>query len=141
MSWDAQCRAPMDRPPHVSFPVPVTEQKGWGQEIILINHPDYCAKVLCFAAGQDGSAHFHRDKHETWRVLEGELTFLWIDTECAEEHTKVLKAGDMVDIPRLCPHKVTAITDCRIMEVSTPHYSTDSFRMAKGASQRVVAVA
>ncbi len=132
---------PISLPPYVTFPQPVEDHKGWGREVILVNCPDYCAKILCFEAGQDGSLHFHDRKHETWYLLEGELRFEWVDTGCAETNMKVLRAGDMVDIPRLCPHKVTAITACRIMEVSTPHHWDDSFRVTKGASQRMVAVA
>ena len=131
-----QISSPVALPDYVTFPTVAIDHKGWGQEIFLINCPDYCAKILCFDAGQDGSLHFHREKHESWYLLEGELRFEWIDTERAETNMKILRAGDMVDIPRLCPHKVTAITACRILEVSTPHYHFDSYRIAPGASQR-----
>jgi mannose-6-phosphate isomerase-like protein (cupin superfamily) len=132
---------PIDTPDHVNFPIASIDPKGWGVERVIINCYDYCAKILEFKVGQDGSTHFHSKKHETWYILEGELRFVWIDTTDAEQNVKVLKSGDIVDIPRLCPHKVIALTDVRIMEVSTPHYIDDSYRVFPGASQRRPAVA
>jgi len=126
---------------HVSFPYPSTEHKGWGQEIILINTPDYCSKMLCFREGGQGSLHFHNLKTETWYIEEGEIEFTWVDTEKGDHYTKVLRHGDMVHIPRLCPHQVRALTDARILEVSTSHHDSDSYRVAKGDSQRITAVA
>lgn len=120
----------------ISFPRPLVETKGWGSEIVLINCPDYCSKILRFNEGSKGSMHFHCKKHETWRILDGEILLEWIDTSTAARHTKVLYVGDIVDIPRLCPHQVYAVVDSLILEVSTPHYDDDSYRVSKGDSQK-----
>ncbi len=119
----------------ITFDLPVEEAKGWGKEIILINCPDYCSKILCFKEGGMGSMHFHDRKHETWYLLEGKIRLTWMDPVSAESFRKDVYAGETVDIPRLCTHQVYAETDTRILEVSTPYYDTDTFRIAKGDSQ------
>ena len=126
---------PIALPSHITFPTPVEEQKGWGKEIILINCPDYCSKILCFNKVGQGSMHFHAEKHETWYVLEGAIRLRGIDMPTGDIWTTILKVGDMVDIPRLCAHQVMALSDARILEVSTPHRDTDTFRVGKGDSQ------
>lgn len=80
--------------------------------------------------------HFHDKKHETWYILEGRIKLSWVDTETAEPYMKVLKVGDIVDIPRLCPHQVLALSAARILEVSTVHENSDTFRFGKGDSQK-----
>jgi mannose-6-phosphate isomerase len=120
----------------ITFPRPTEDPKGWGKEIILINCPDYCSKILCFTKGGQGSMHFHDQKHETWYVLMGRVKLSGIDMGTAEPWMVVLKGGDMVDIPRLCAHQVLALEDTQILEVSTPHLDSDTFRVAKGDGQR-----
>lgn len=80
--------------------------------------------------------HFHDKKHESWRILSGMIRFHWIDTNTAEGKMCTLIEGDQVDIPRLTPHRVEAVTDCRILEISTQHFEDDSYRVAKGDSQK-----
>lgn len=127
---------PQHYPPFITFPSVARDSKGWGSEIIVINCLDYCGKILCFNAGAEGSMHFHDRKHETWYILEGQILLSYLDTDDATPKSAILQEGDVVDIPRLCPHQVKALTAARIMEVSTPHYHEDSFRIAKGDSQR-----
>jgi mannose-6-phosphate isomerase-like protein (cupin superfamily) len=119
----------------INFREPTVEHKGWGSEVVIINCHDYCAKILCFKAGAKGSVHFHCSKHETWRILSGKIRLNWVDTTNAEKQSKILSVGDIVDIPRFCPHQVEALTDSEIMEVSTTHYDDDSYRVEPGDSQ------
>lgn len=127
---------PISYPPHLSVTTPWEDPRGWGREVIVINCADYCGKLLCFNEGAEASMHYHDRKHETWYVLEGEIMLRYIDTDDATPKARQLGPGDVVDIPRLCPHQVKALTKARIMEVSTPHYHEDSYRIAKGDSQR-----
>jgi uncharacterized RmlC-like cupin family protein len=120
----------------INFPQPLIDYKGWGQEVIIINCHDYCAKILCFKAGSKGSLHLHASKHETWRILSGKIRLNWVNKVTAERISKVLSVGDIVDIPRFCPHQVEAISDSEIMEVSTTHYDDDSYRIEPGDSQK-----
>src|SRR5918995_7201625 len=51
--------------------------KPWGHELIWALTDDYCGKVLFVRAGESLSLQFHREKDESWYVLEGraELEF------------------------------------------------------------------
>ena len=71
------------QPNHATFPTATHVPKSWGAEHWLFNGPDFCAKFLDFTAGSQGSLHWHRDKHEAWRILSGEIQFTWVDTATA----------------------------------------------------------
>jgi sugar/nucleoside kinase (ribokinase family) len=47
-----------------------------------------------------------------------------------------LYSGDIVDIPQFNPHKIEAIKESTIIEISTHHEDSDSYRIAKGDSQK-----
>lgn len=116
---------------------PSYHKKGWGEEIWLVNSKDYCAKFLDIKAGKEGSLHFHKLKHETWYVLSGIIIVTIIDTSTAEHIQRKLYEGDILDIHPLVPHRIKALEDSRILEVSTQHFEDDSYRVAPGDSQSV----
>ncbi len=113
-----------------------THDKGWGREEWIVNNDLYCGKFLHFKKNSAGSMHFHLKKSETWFLLRGRIKLIQIDTADAEHHVMYLNAGEAVHIPNLSPHQVIAIEDSTIIEFSTPHEETDSYRVEKGDSQR-----
>ena len=106
--------------------------KGWGQEIIFVNNPEYCGKILCFKKGKKFSMHYHIQKKETWYVAKGKFLLHWIETENGVRHSEYLNVGDVITNERGEPHQVVALEDSELFEVSTRHYDEDSFRMWKG---------
>jgi len=120
----------------ITFPKPTVIPKGWGQEVVLFDCPDYTLKYLDFDEGKEGSFHFHGDKHESWCILSGIILLTYTDPSNGDLRNKELYEGDLIDIPRLMPHKVRAIMNTRIAEVSTPHRDTDTYRIGKGDGQR-----
>jgi quercetin dioxygenase-like cupin family protein len=106
--------------------------KGWGHELIIHNCPEYCGKILVFREGCKFSMHYHILKQETWYVNKGTFTFTYIDTEKAITHKRTLKLGDVVTIKRGMPHQLLALEDGEIFEISTEHFDSDSYRIAKG---------
>lgn len=80
--------------------------------------------------------HFHRNKREVFHVLSGRLYLLWIQVETARTFVIDLKPGDTVEIPRLQPHQLEALDDAQVIEFSTHHEDSDSYRVAPGDSQR-----
>jgi mannose-6-phosphate isomerase-like protein (cupin superfamily) len=107
-------------------------QKGWGKEIIFVNNPEYCGKILCFNKGKRFSMHYHIQKKETWYVAKGQFLLHWIETENGVSHSEYLNVGDVITNDRGEPHQVVALEDSELFEVSTRHYDEDSFRMWKG---------
>lgn len=94
--------------------------KPWGHEIIFAVTKDYIGKVLVIREGHQLSLQFHRVKEETIYLNRGEmlLTFEKDDGTLAEMS---LHAGQSHHIPPNRKHRMKAITECEIFEVSTPH--------------------
>lgn len=117
------------------FRQPESHPKGWGKEIWLSDTERYCGKLLCFNAGAKFSAHFHDLKDESFFILKGVVRFTYTDGYTANEISTVLRQGDVVDIPRLCVHQVEALEESTIIETSSQHLDSDSYRVKKGDSQ------
>jgi len=113
-------------------------KKGWGHELIWATNDKYAGKLLVFEnAGSKFSMHFHREKDETWYVLEGKFKLILCDTKTAEHKEKTLNKGDIWHNPPLLPHQLIALEDNSIIiEVSTPDSVEDNFRILPGDSQQ-----
>ena len=111
-------------------------EKGWGSEFIWCTNDKYCGKFLRFNDGARFSMHFHREKEETWYVLDGVFEVETIDTSNASTHKIVLQKDDVWHNPPLLPHRITCIQAGTILEVSTPDSVEDNYRVAPGDSQR-----
>ena len=98
-----------------------TVDKPWGHEVIWALTDRYCGKVLFVAAGESLSLQYHEQKDESWYVLEGraELELGLVGEERLERGTIV--AGDAFHYAPGTVHRITAVDDTRILEVSTPH--------------------
>jgi mannose-6-phosphate isomerase len=112
-------------------------KKGWGRESIFANTDKYCGKLLIFTqAGYEGSAHYHIEKLEHFYVLSGKFKIKCIDPCNASEFELDLSEGDVVEIPRGQPHKIVCVEAGIIIEASTHDDPNDSYRIAKGDSQK-----
>jgi len=111
-------------------------EKGWGHELIWATNDKYAGKLLKFNTGSKFSMHFHKDKEETWYVLDGEFAIKWIDTKTATEYTELLKAGDVWHNEPCKPHQLICQQAGTIIEVSTPDSVEDNYRVGKGDSQK-----
>lgn len=111
-------------------------EKKWGREIILHNDENYCGKLLQFNKGAKFSMHFHMKKIETFYVNKGKLVLKYIDTKDASTHLKELNVGDVIEIEPSDPHQIFAEEDSEIIEISTQHFDSDSYRIDKGDNQK-----
>lgn len=92
--------------------------KPWGHETIWARTDHYVGKILHIKAGHALSVQYHNKKDETVYLLSGELLYRVQMREALEDMH--LKAGESF---RLCPgtiHQMEAVTDCDVLEVSTP---------------------
>ena len=110
-------------------------KKGWGHELIWATNEKYCGKMMKFDTGKKFSMHFHREKEESWYVLDGEFVVHWINTFNADVITQKLVAGDTWHNEPLVPHQIECMMAGTIIEVSTPDSVEDNYRVQKGASQ------
>ena len=107
-------------------------EKGWGKEIIFVNTPEYCGKILCFNKNKKFSMHYHIQKKETWYVAKGRFILNWIENQTGTTYSEYLSVGDVITNERGAPHQLVALEDSEIFEVSTRHYDEDSYRIYKG---------
>jgi mannose-6-phosphate isomerase len=96
-------------------------EKPWGWELIWAETDLYVGKILFVRAGQSLSLQFHREKDESWYVESGRarLELGSVGQEALDE--EVIAAGASFRYTPGTVHRVTAIEDTTILEVSTPH--------------------
>ncbi len=107
--------------------------KPWGHELIWAHTDRYVGKVLHIKAGQALSVQFHERKDETVHLLTGEMVY-WVQLDSDARELPVeslsrdrlrmedmrLGAGDSFRITPGTVHYMEAVTDCDVLEVSTP---------------------
>lgn len=120
-----------------TFRKPEHHTKGWGEEVWCANLPGYCGKILRFKPGAEFSTHFHAIKSESFYVLSGAIRLWWKNPENGKDCFRDMIAGEIADIPRLCVHRICALIDAsEVIEFSTHHEDSDSYRVAPGDSQK-----
>jgi mannose-6-phosphate isomerase len=92
--------------------------KPWGHELHWAITERYVGKVLHVKAGHALSLQYHNVKDETIYLWKGKMLFE-IGTIDALEKREMLP-GESIHITPLTVHRMTAIEDCEIFEVSTP---------------------
>lgn len=97
--------------------------KLWGYEKWIENNEKYCCKILGLNKGYQCSLHYHKNKDEMFLVTSGHVRF-----ELGEE-VMHLRAGSFIRVPPNTPHRFAGIEDSLIMEVSTHHEDSDSYRI------------
>ena len=94
--------------------------KPWGHETIWAHTDRYVGKILHITAGQALSVQYHERKDETVFLLTGEMNY-WVqlpgDTELRDQR---LTTGQSFRITPGTIHYMEAITDCDVLEASTP---------------------
>jgi mannose-6-phosphate isomerase len=96
-------------------------EKPWGYELIWALTDVYCGKVLFVKAGQSLSLQFHREKDESWLVQSGRAKLELGEVGETMLKEEVISAGAAFHYAPGTVHRVTAIEDTTILEVSTPH--------------------
>ena len=94
--------------------------KPWGYELIWARTETYVGKVLFVRAGESLSLQFHREKDESWLVQSGRAR---LELGAAGERVlkeEVVAPGAAFRFRPGTVHRVTAIEDTTILEVSTP---------------------
>ena len=96
-------------------------EKPWGYELIWALTDTYCGKVLFVKAGHALSLQFHREKDESWLVQTGRAKLELGDAGQGALVEEVIGAGHAFHYTPGTVHRVTALEDTTILEVSTPH--------------------
>lgn len=93
-------------------------EKPWGYELIFTLTDRYCGKILHINAGHKLSRQYHNFKEESFLVSSGEMMLELGDAENLTE--KRMKENDSYHCKPLTIHRMIAVTDVDVIEVSTP---------------------
>ena len=96
-------------------------EKPWGYELIWAEADHYVGKLLFVRAGESLSLQFHRVKDESWLVQEGRAKLELGSAGDAVLKEEVIGAGATFRFRPGTVHRVTALEDTTIVEVSTNH--------------------
>lgn len=97
--------------------------KPWGREIILTQKTDpYTGKIEELNKGCRFSLQYHDQKTETLTLISGQAQITLDST------TTNMEPFVGYTIAPMTIHRITAVTDCQIVEVSTPEIGT-TFRL------------
>ena len=96
-------------------------EKPWGHELLWALSEQYAGKILFVKAGEALSLQFHNEKDESWYVLEGRAELELGGVGQAILNREIITAGDAFRYRPGTVHRVKALEDTRILEVSTPH--------------------
>jgi len=92
--------------------------KPWGYELIFARTDRYVGKILHVNKGESLSLQYHEMKEETLFVVTGELR-LTIEYK-GDRREFPLRAGEAFHIPPGVIHRMEAVRDTDVAEVSTP---------------------
>ena len=95
-------------------------EKPWGWELVWAETESYVGKLLHVRAGQALSLQYHEVKDEAWLVQEGRAS-LELGEVGGELETVEIGPGDTFRYRPRTVHRVTAIDDLTVVEISTNH--------------------
>ena len=94
--------------------------KPWGHETIWAHTDRYVGKILHIKAGHALSVQYHERKDETVYLLSGEMIY-WVKLPGTDELRDMkLRQGEAFRITPHTIHYMEAVTDCDVLEASTP---------------------
>lgn len=92
--------------------------KPWGYELIWAENPKYLGKILNIMAGKRLSLQYHKVKDETIMVKKGTMKLEFGNSKIGLQEIE-LNEGDSFQIQPGLIHRMAAVTDCEVIEVST----------------------
>ena len=98
---------------------PRKTEKPWGYELLFAHTGRYAGKLIFIKAGHRLSLQYHQDKDESMYIYEGKAL---IEIEGSEGQLvqSIAQPGYCLRIPPLTKHRLQAIEDTILFEVSTP---------------------
>ena len=117
MNDSDKCKQPL-------FPQPESVgPRDWGSEDLLFVSPGkFMLKKLFLKAGAKGGLQYHRLKDEGGYLLSGKMIIRYDDGAGGLDE-RVIEAGDSFYFPPGVVHQEEALSDCYIIEASTPHFN------------------
>ena len=103
-------------------------EKPWGYELHWVSeNMPYMGKILHIDAGKRLSLQMHDQKQESWFLMSGSAKIIW-DDESGDLVETNMEKGQGYTCKINQKHRLVGISDCDIIEVSTPEIGT-TFRL------------
>lgn len=99
---------------------PEKTEKPWGYELLYALTGSYAGKVIFVRRNHRLSLQYHRFKEETMYFQSGRA-LVETGPEATLLSENILKAGQSLHLPAGTCHRIKALEDTIILEVSTPH--------------------
>ena len=115
-------------------------KKPWGKEIWLELNDRYCYKRIYINAGTRTSFQYHQKKKETNYIISGEAE-VWLENDKGFIEKFKCSEGDFFNVIPPKKHRVIAVTDIILQEVSTPEVDDvirieDDFKRSDGKIEK-----
>ncbi|HEY6876133.1 MAG TPA: cupin domain-containing protein [Candidatus Dormibacteraeota bacterium] len=94
-------------------------EKPWGYEVRWAVTDRYVGKILHVRKGEALSLQYHERKDE-WLLITRGTVDVELGVEDGQLKTHRMSEGDSVHLEPLTRHRITAVEDADIYEVSTP---------------------
>lgn len=98
--------------------LPLRTNKPWGYELLFAHTDKYAGKVIFVRKGHRLSLQYHNKKDESIYIQEGRV-LVELETDGKMVQTE-RSAGSCYRVRPLIKHRITAIEDTLLFEVSTP---------------------
>jgi len=98
---------------------PQKTEKPWGFELLFAHTPRYAGKLIFVKKGHRLSLQYHKKKDESIYLFEGKA-LIEIEGSDRQLVQAVAQPGYCLRIPPRTKHRVAAIEDTTLIEVSTP---------------------
>jgi mannose-6-phosphate isomerase len=100
------------------FEKPKRVEKPWGYELWWAANERYVGKLLHITKGSQLSLQYHERKDETIHLFRGKMTLVLGEGKALVEHQ--MGEGESYRVKPGTIHRMRAVTDCDVLEVSTP---------------------
>ncbi len=98
-------------------------KRNWGEEKLLVLISKVLSlKLLKIKRGKKGGLQYHHKKNECGYLVSGKLKITY-DNGYGKLKSKILKNGESFHFPPGAIHQEKALTNCTIIEASTPHFN------------------
>jgi len=105
-------------------------KRDWGkEELLVLISKVLTLKRLLIKKGKKGGLQYHHKKNECGYLIKGKLIVRY-DGGDGKLKKKILSAGSCFHFPPGSVHQEEAMTNCEIIEASTPHFN-DRVRVEK----------
>ncbi len=94
--------------------------KPWGKEILIECNDNFAIKEIFIKKGYRSSLQSHNIKIETLYLISGKIK-LHIFKNSSKTLTEIIKTGESYSIPKKTKHRIIALENSRLFEVSTPY--------------------